>query len=199
MSNHPTPRNFRIALAVFVSMSFLLLCSALPGLCEQTDPACAARMAKWEQVTQELQEKFNAYVTIQQTAAERIVQRPLVERNQGKTIAKQISEALQAKEELLTAKRKECRDILELENQAFEELQGCIENRKSSKTKDGGKLAKKRRGLVDKITLAISEVREVEGSDNGLVYTGGFQDPYGQNLNSYWQNYQQMYRRWWCR
>ncbi len=198
MSNNPLRRSTRIAFVLFLSLSFMLG-SVRSGLSEETDPACAAHMAKWEQIMQDLQEKFNAYATIQHTPSERIVQRPLVEAGQGKTIAKQISEALQAKDDLLSSKRKECRNVLDLESQAFDELRGCTENRKSSKNKDVGKLAKKRRGLVDKITLAISEVREVEGRDSGLVYNEGMQDPYGRSLNSYWQNYQQMYRRWWGR
>jgi hypothetical protein len=198
VSNNPLLRSNGIAFVLFLSLSFLLG-SVTSGMSEETDPACAARLAKWEQIMQDLQEKFNAYATIQQTPAERIIQRPLVEPGQGKTIAKQISEALQAKEDLLSAKRKDCRNVLDLENQAFDELRGCIDNRKPSKNKDTGKLAKKRRGLVDKITLAISEVREVEGRDNGLVYNEGMQDPYGRSVNSYWQNYQQMYRRWWGR
>jgi hypothetical protein len=198
MSSTPIDCKSRVAFTLLVSLA-VLVGLAGPGLSEETDPACAARMAKWEQITQDLQEKFNAYATIQHTPAERIIQRPLVESGQGKSIAKQISEALQAKEDLLGTRRKDCRNLLDLENQAFEELRGCIENRKSSKNKDSSKIAKKRRSLVDKISLAISEVREVEGKDNGLVYTNDFQDPYGRNLNSYWQNYQQMYRRWWGR
>jgi hypothetical protein len=159
---------------------------------------CASSKAKWEQLFQDLRGKLQEFATIQQTPVERIIQRPLVERVEGKTIARQVSEGLQAKEDLLNTKRQECRNVMNLENQAFNEFQGCLQNSRGSKDKDAKGLAKKRQSLIEKAVLALSEVREVEGKDGVLPYSESMQhEPYRRSVNNYWQSYQQMYRRWW--
>lgn len=159
---------------------------------------CASSRAKWEQVFQDLRGKLQDFAAIQQTPVERIIQRPLVERVEGKTIARQVAEGLQAKEDLLSAKRQECRKVMNLENQAFSEFQGCLQNSRGNKDKDSKNFAKKRQSLIEKAILALSEVREVEGKDGSLPYSESMQqDPNNRSANNYWQNYQQMYRRWW--
>jgi len=182
-----------------------LICSmfvAATGHAQETDVSCAARIEKWEQALQDVQDKYNAFVAILQTPAERITQRPIFAASGGKTIARQVSEALQAKDDLLGAKRKDCRSALSQEDELFNELRGCVDGQKSAKNKEVLKLVKKRKGLVDRIALGISEVREVEGKETVMPYTDAMrdmQDPYRRSVNNYWQNYQQMYRRWWGR
>lgn len=179
---------------VFVTL-FLVLASA--GACLSQDD-CASSRTKWEQVSQDLKGRLQDFINIQQTPVERIIQRPLVERVEGKSIARQVSEALQVKEDLLNAKRQECRTMLTLENQAFNEFQGCLQNSRGTKDKDTKSFAKKRQGLIEKAILALSEVREVEGKDTILPYSESMnQDPYSRSVNNYWQSYQQMYRKWW--
>jgi PBP1b-binding outer membrane lipoprotein LpoB len=174
---------------------FLAFVSA--GACFGQDD-CASSRAKWEQVSQDLRGRLQDFISVQQTPVERIIQKPLVERVEGKSIARQVSEGLQAKEDLLNAKRQECRTVMTLENQAFNEYQSCLQNSRSSKDKDAKGIAKKRQGLIEKAILTLSEVREVEGKDTILPYSESMNhDPYRRSVNNYWQSYQQMYRKWW--
>jgi hypothetical protein len=170
---------------------------ALTAPCLPQDD-CSSSRAKWEQVFQDLRGKLQEFAVIQQTPVERVIQRPLVERVEGKTIARQVAEGLQAKEDLLNAKRQECRNVMNLENQTFNEFQGCLQNSRGTKDKDAKNFAKKRQSLIEKAVLALSEVREVEGKDGALPYSESMQqDPNNRSANNYWQNYQQMYRKWW--
>lgn len=179
---------------VFVTL-FLALASSASCL-GQDD--CASSRAKWEQASQDLRGRLQDFISIQQTPVERIIQKPLVERVESKSIARQVSEGLQAKEDLLNAKRQECRTVMNHENQAFSEYQSCLQNSRSSKDKDAKGIAKKRQGLIDKAILTLSEVREVEGKDTILPYSESMNhDPYRRSVNNYWQSYQQMYRKWW--
>jgi len=169
-------------------------------LADDADYRCAVAKEKWEQIFQDLKDKLQNYATIQQTSVERIVQRPIIDRNSDKTIAKQVSDALQVKEEMLNARRKECRNLLNLENQAFGDLQECM-GRKGTKEKDVKNLVKNRQSFVDKAVIALAEVREVEGKETFMPYAdGGYDhDPYRRSVNNQWQGYQQMYRQWWGR
>ncbi|MDQ1238969.1 MAG: hypothetical protein QG577_1154 [Thermodesulfobacteriota bacterium] len=185
----------------FVSFCLLLtiLGGANPGLCQEKDSQCMVLKDKWERLHQELKEKLHGFVSIQQLPVDRIIQRPLVSDNQGKTIAKQIGDALQVKEDLLGEKRRDCLKIIDEENQVFEELQECTSASKNTKNKDFSSLQKNRRAVLDKIVMTLAEVKEVEGRETILPYSEAASqgDPYRQSVNNYWQNYQQMYRRWW--
>jgi PBP1b-binding outer membrane lipoprotein LpoB len=185
----------RLSCVSFLSLFFTFL---LSGPCLSQDD-CSSSRTKWEQVSQELRLKIQEFATIQQTPVERVIQRPLVERVEGKTIARQVSDGLQAKEDLLNTKRQECRNIMNLENQAFNEFQGCLQNSRGSKDKDAKNLAKKRQSLLEKAVITLSEVREVEGKEGTLPYSESMQqDPHNRSVNNnHWQSYQQMYRRWW--
>lgn len=163
------------------------------------DSQCSGQLSRWEKVMQDLKDKVQSYSSLQSTPVERVVQRPIVSNLPGKTIARQISDALQVKDELLNSKRTECRNLLNLENQLFNELQECAQSARSSKNKDFANLAKKRRAFIDRVGISIAEVREVEGQETVLPYEAAYQDPYRRSVNNYWENYQQMYRRWWGR
>jgi PBP1b-binding outer membrane lipoprotein LpoB len=159
---------------------------------------CAAVKGKWEQAFNDLRTRFQEFTTIQQTPVDGLTQKPIAERTDGKTIARLVSEALQAKEEMLNAKRKDCRNLMNSENQAFNELQECGQTGKGSKDKDLKNLAKKRQSFVEKTALTLSEVKEVEGKESASYAEGYQSDPYRRSVNNSWQNnYQQMYRRWW--
>jgi hypothetical protein len=180
-------------------VSFILIVTLSPP-CLSQDANCSSAQMQWEKLFQDLRDKIQDYSTIQQASLERITQRPIVDRTEGKTIARQISEAIQVKEEMLNGKRQECRNLLETEEQAFAEFQRCVDNGRGSKDKEVKNLIKKRQAFVEKAAIAISEVREVEGRDTTLPYVEAMrdqQDPYRQSVNNQWQNYQQMYRRWW--
>jgi hypothetical protein len=181
--------------SVLLLLSFTAVCVA-----EDADSHCAVAKEKWEQIVQQLKENLKNYAAVQQTPVERIIQRPVVERSSGKTIAKQVSEALQVKDEMLNAKRKECRNLINLENQAFSELQDCGKG-KIAKDKDLKNLVKTRQAFLEKAVVALAEVREVEGKETFSPYAdaGNDPDPYNRSVNNRWQNYQQMYRQWWGR
>ncbi|MGB6063335.1 MAG: hypothetical protein WBG50_00905 [Desulfomonilaceae bacterium] len=175
-------------------VSFLLLSPP----CFSQDASCSSARARWEERFQELRDRIQDYSTIQQTSLERLTQHPLVDRTEGKTIAKQISEAILVKDQMLSAKRKECQKLLALEDQAFAEFKRCAGSGRGSRDKEVRNLIKKRQGFVEKAMVALAEVREVEGKGT-LPYmeTMRNQDPYRQSWNNQWQN-QQMYRNgWW--
>lgn len=191
----------RPLLSLILILSVLAFLSAAESCRAQTvDPQCGDAMNRWEKVTDDLKDKLQSYLGVQGTPVERVIQRPIVSDRPGRTIALQISEAVQVKEELLKTKRAECRDLITLENQAFDGLQECAQSIKSSKNKDFSALSKKRRAFIDKVILSIADVREVEGQETVIPYETANQDPYSRSVNNYWQNYQQMYRGgWWGR
>lgn len=182
-------------LSVLMLFSFSAVYAA-----DDAELRCAVAKEKWEQIVQELKDNLKNFAAVQQTPVERLVQRPIVERSSGKTIAKQVSEALQVKEDMLNAKRKDCRNLMNLENQAFNDLQDCS-NRKNNKDKDFKNLVKTRQSFLEKAVVALAEVREVEGKETFSPYAdaGNDYDPYSRSVNNRWQNYQQMYRQWWGR
>jgi len=182
---------------VFVFSLILVVTITSPGLSDDSDARCTAAKGRWEQILQDLKDKLQSYTSIQQTPVDRVLQRPILDTSENKTIAKQISDALEAKEEILNTKRQECRNLLNVESQVYTEVQGCL-NTKNSKDKDLKNMMKSRQALVEKAALAIAEVREVEGKETFVPYDAmGDPDPYRRSVNNYWQNYQQMYRRWW--
>lgn len=183
---------FSVFLTIFVGGTH-------PALCQEKDPQCVALKDKWEKLHHELKEKLQGFVSIQQLPVDRIIQRPLVSNDPAKTIARQIGDALQVKEDMLSEKRRDCFKLVDEENQLFEELQECLSSSRNAKNKDFGSLQKNRRALLDKMVMTLAEVREVEGKETILPYSeaSGQGDPYRQSVNNYWQNYQQMYRRWW--
>jgi hypothetical protein len=186
----------RLLVPLMPVLSFILVVALSPP-CFSQDGDCSSAQIRWEQLFQELRDKIQDYSTIQQTSLERLTQRPIVDRTERKTIARQVSEAIQIKEEILNGKRKECRSVLDLEERAFAEFQRCADNGRGSKDKDVKNLIKKRQAFVEKAAISISEVREVEGKDTYQYEAMRDQDPYRQSVNNQWQNYQQLYRRWW--
>lgn len=160
------------------------------------DTDCDAARAKWEQSFSDLRNRLQDFNTIQQTPVDKLTHRPVLDKTNAKTIARQVAEALAAKEELLNSKRKECHSVMNMEAQTFNEIQDCV---KGAKDKELKNLLKKRQAFVDKAVITLTEVKEVEGTErNSMAYAENAQDdPYRRNVNNYWQSYQQMYRRWW--
>ncbi len=187
-------------LVVLFTVILFSCLSITQSLAQSSETTCTDRRNHWEKVVKDLQENLQSYSAIAQTPVERIVHRPLVDPRAGKTIAAQVAEALQIKEDLLNAKRKECRSILDMENQAFAEFEKCADAAKR-KNKDLTKLAKQRKSLIEKAILMLSEVREVQGEETYSPYSQSakYYDPY-RGGNGYYQNYQQNYGgRWWGR
>jgi hypothetical protein len=185
---------FLIAASLVLPLVFVTPCQS-----QGTDLGCGSVRERWEKVFQDLRDKIQDFSSIQQTPVPRIVARPLYDPNMGKTIASQVGEALQTKEEILSAKRRECRDLMTLEEELFPKMQECGGNGKNSKDKEVKNLVKKRQALLDKAIVITADVREVEGKETVLPYSeamGNQQDYYSRNVNNYWQTYQQMYRRW---
>lgn len=188
------------SLAPMIAAALVLLpVFSAPGQCQSADMGCTSIKERWEKTFQELRDKIQDFSTIQQTPVIRLIQRPLYDVAAGKTIASQVGAALQAKEEILSTKRRECRDMMTLEEELFSRLQDCSGNGKNSKDKEAKNFLKKRQALLEKAIVTIAEVREVEGKETVLPYSeamGNPQDPYSRSVNNYWQTYQQMYRRW---
>ncbi len=177
----------------FALLSILLL----PSGALSQDSQCNEAKTKWEQLNTELHSKLQDFGSIQQTSVERLNQKPVLDRSDSRTIARQVSDSLQIKEEKLDSLRKECRNLMNLENQAFNEMLECGHNGKGSKDKELKNLAKKRQSFLDKSVLLLAEVKEVEGKDTVSYSDANNQDPYRRSVNNQWQNYQQMYRRFW--
>ncbi len=165
------------------------------GLLAQ-DSTCDTARSKWEQAFTDLRNRLQDFNTVQQTPVDKLTHRPVLDKSDGKTIARQVAEALAAKEDLLNGKRKECHSLMNVEAQAFHEVQDCAKGVRDKELKN---LLKKRQAFVDKAVITLTEVKEVEGTErNSMAYAENAQDdPYKRNANNYWQSYQQMYRRWW--
>ncbi len=172
----------------------LSLISVVPSQSENLGPNCDAIRDEWEQSANRLKDKVQEISSFQQTPAARLADRPSVESNSSKSIAKQVGDALQVKENVLSHKRNECKEIMNQENQLFNKLQECLKNGRT-KDKEVKNLAKRRQALIDKAVVAAVEVREVEGRETVLPYSEA-RDDYSRSVNNYWQGYQQMYRGW---
>lgn len=188
----------RAVFAMAIVCQLMVFGLELPSHAQEFSAQCEGLKTKWEGVVQDLSTKLQEYEEIHRCPLEKVVNRPLVDFSSGKSIAKQISEAIQAKESLLSANRKLCQDILRTEAQVYNELEQCVRTKGNDKQ---GKLLKKieksRKQVVEKARLAVVEVREVEGHETA-GYSQAYQSPYGRD-NGYWQQYQQMYRGYWGR
>jgi hypothetical protein len=142
-----------------------------------------------------LKDKIQEISAVQQTSAARLADPALIESSTSKTIAKQIGDALQVKENILSRKKRECKEVMNQEEQLFNELLECTQGGKNSKDKDVKNLVKKRQALIEKAVITVAEVREVEGRETVMPYSEA-RDDYSRSVNNYWQSYQQMYRRW---
>jgi hypothetical protein len=184
---------------LFCGFIMLLLCfwHVVPGWSAGVSD-CLAIKTEWEGMLQELKIRLQEFQALQQMHVEKIIQRPLVDKGENKSIARQVFEALQQKNELLNTKRGECRDLAASEERVFGQFQECVQSGQL-KEKELKALAKKRQSFIDKVQISLAEVQEVEGKDTAIPYSEAMrdQDPYARSVNNYWQNYQQMYRRWW--
>jgi hypothetical protein len=172
-----------------------------PCMAADVDSQCAPVKTRWEMLLQNLKDRLQEFEEIQRAPLQKIVQRPLVDNaTGGKTIAKQISEAIQAKERLLASKREECRTILDAENQVFAEFDQCLRQNPPAKKDERvqKRIEKQRRQLVDKAQIVLIEIRSVEGQNTAIPYSQAYEGPYRRD-DSYWQYYQQMYRGYWGR
>lgn len=149
-----------------------LLSLLSPCWSQSSEVGCEALRDKWEQIFRNLKDTLDQIDQIQNTPVERIIRRPLVVQGpQTKTVARQISEALQIKEDMINEKRKACRELLELEEQAFGPYRDCLNDLRGAGKKEVEKVAKRRRSLLDKSVVALAEVREVEGRDTVTPYS----------------------------
>ena len=181
-----------VLLLILVLLSAI---SVVPSQSQNLGPNCGAIRDEWEQSVNRLKDKVQEISTVQQTSAASLADKPSVGSNSSKTIAKQIGDALQVKENILTHKRNECKEIMTQEGQLFTKLQECLKSGRTTKDRDVKNLVKRRQALIDKAVVASAEVREVEGRETVLPYSEA-RDDYNRGVNNYWQSYQQMYRRW---
>lgn len=188
---------FRIGQLFLPIITFSVLL-VWPAFAQEVDPQCMNLKNQWEQSYLEIKERVDKFMSLEQTPVEKVTKKPLVSAIKGRTIASQVSEALSEKEELLKSIRKETRNLLASENKHFTELQQCSQSVRSSKKSDFSGLLKKRKALLDKVVVCLSEVREVEGKETVIPYTEAYgQDAYRRSVNNQWQNYQDSYRGYW--
>ena len=186
-------KNSKCILVLFV----LLIFAKGSVFAQGSDSNCAQLKDQWEQVYSEIKGKIDGFSALEQTPIEQIIKKPILNPNENKTIAAQISEALQVKESLLAGQRKELRNLINSENKIFSELQRCVQADKSARRKDAGSIAKKRKALLDKAVFTVAEVKEVEGRETVMPYTeASGQDQYRRSVNNQWYNYGDP-RRWW--
>jgi len=184
---------FRLILALGLGLLFI---ASSVAWSQEADLNCAAVKDRWEQTIQKLTVKLEDLEATRRIPLDRVVQRRLVEAGVGKNIARQVSEAIQAKEGILDAKRKECLNLLNAENQAYTEYERCGQDRRGPKKNNFQQMAGKRRTLIQKGQTAIAEVREVEGKDTYAQYVDpwrGQGDVYNRGAETYWQRMNQGY------
>jgi len=194
---------------LWVSAASLVLVTALPGFAEKKASACSEVKNQWEQSVAELKEALRELKSLRKTPVGKIIDRPIVLRSSSKTIAQQVSEALQAKEIVLDRRREKCEKALGREKEGFQQLEVCLTE--ASTSKKGRKLSRltnKRRRMIDNAVALLSKVREVEGRAFVPSYADvwGYGHPQYQLYqqppgapNRYLRQYQQMYRGWWGR
>ncbi len=180
-----------VLLLILASFSIILV---VPCHSENLEK-CNGIRERWEENLNNIKDKIQEISVVQQTPAARLANTAPVESNSSKTIAKQIGDALQVKENILNGKRRECREAMNQEEQLFNEFLGCSQGGKNGKDKDIKNLIKKRQSLIEKAVITVAEVREVEGRETVLPYSEA-RDDYSRSVNNYWQSYQQLYRRW---
>ncbi len=200
-----TSRRAVIFLALVVSA--LTMAPSGPSYSQETGPVCASVVGPWEQVYRDLKAKLAELKSLEQAPASRFINRPLVDLQTDKTIAKQVSEALEAKEALLETRRKECQQLVELEKTLFNKAGPCLQaadaaSKRSRNAKNSSRNIKERNSLLNEVFMASVNVREVEGREQFYPEEGGYppnaMDPAaGQGQRSAWQNYMNMYRGFW--
>jgi len=156
---------------------------------QQNSADCGASQSNWERLIQELKQKVDDFEGIKKTPVEKITKKPLVDSHSDKTIARQIGEALQAKEEQLNSRRKECLGLLNQEEQAFADMERCALGEKGNAKKDSKKLVAARNKLVQKARTLAVEVQEVEGKNSGNYVDSAWRGPYegvSRGMRSYW-------------
>lgn len=176
----------------------LILSTKGSALAQDRESDCDQAKNQWEQLYQEIKEKVDGLNGLDQTPIENIIKKPIVNPNSSETIASQISHALQVKEDLLIAKRKELRNLMNAENKLFAGVQNCLQAEKGNKRKDSSSILKKRRAILDKAIIAMAEVKEIEGRETVMPYSeASGQDQYRRSVNNQWQNQGGGYRGWW--
>lgn len=191
--NNLTQSVFRELFHFVVPVMLFGLLIASPVVAQEVDSQCLPVKSRWEQSYQDIKDRLDKFAAIEQTPVEKVTNKPLVSAVKGKTIASQVSEALSEKEEMLKTLRKETRNLLGSENKFFNELQQCAQSSKS-KNKDFNNVVKKRKALLDKALVCLTEVREVEGKETVMPYTEATgQDAYRRSVNNQWQNYNRGY------
>jgi hypothetical protein len=170
-------------------MCVLFFCAGPVAAQRQPVSDCAAVQANWEKLIQDLKEQIDQFEGIKKTPVEKIIKRPLVEARSDKTIARQVAEALEAKEEQLNARRKECQSLLNQEEQAFADVERCSATEKGGGRKDVKKMMSLRTKIVQKARTLTVEVQEVEGK-NGMNYVdSSYHGPYegmSRGMRGYW-------------
>lgn len=180
--------NSLIVTSGFMLMTVLVF-TAVTVFAQETPTDCDACRAGWEKLVQNLKEKVEQFEAIKKTPVEKITKKPLVDSHSDRTIARQIADALQSKEDQLNTKRKECLSLLNQEEQAFAELERCALGEKGNTRKDAKKLVAARNKLVQKARHITVEVQEVEGKNGQNYVDSSWRGPYegmSRQMRNYW-------------
>ncbi len=196
--------NFRGAW-IILPFAVLSLTPVCWGPAHAEDPAvqCESIVSKWEQVYREMKTKLGDLQSLEQAPVSRFIEGPLVVERSDKPIAAQISAAVEAKEAALEARRKECRYVMELEGTLFEQAQGCVAQtevsaRRGKQNRGPSRIIKERQHLISAGTVALANVREVEGKEQYYPEEASPNPDLNMTNNrSAWQQYMNTYRGFW--
>jgi hypothetical protein len=183
----------------------ILIATVVLGACQLTaaaekdvGSACETSRVRWEDTVKDLKSRISEYDAIKETPLTRVTGRPLVSKDADKPIARQIAEAIQEKEGLLSKKRRECYKALTQENEAFSAFRQCYGDAAGKNRRAAKRLDAKRLKLIKQARIDLAEVREVEGKEQHypqyVDYWRGQPRMYNGRMGDPWQYYRQLYR-----
>ncbi len=168
------------------------------AVAKDVESGCDASRVRWEDTVKDLKSRISEYKAIKETPLNRVTGHALVSKDADKSIARQIEEAIQEKEELLSKKRRECYKALTQENEAFSVFRQCYGEAGGKNRRAVKRLDSKRLKLIKQTQIDLAEVREVEGKERHypqyVDYWRGQPHMYNGRMSDPWQYYRQLYR-----
>ena len=188
---------------ILIATVVLAACQLTAAAEKDVGSACDASRVRWEDTVKDLKSRISEYKAIKETPLTRVTGRALVTKDADKPIARQIAEAIQEKEQVLSKKRRDCYKALTKENEAFSAFRQCYGDAAGKKRRAVKKLDSKRLKLIKHAQIDLAEVREVEGKEQHypqyVDYWRGQPRSYNGRTSDPWQYYRQLYRGYYYR
>lgn len=169
------------------------------GFAEEDAAPCGGVLQAWQAAADEVGRAVSEFNRIEDMSLTDFVQRPLVDVNVGKTIARQVGEAIDAKEKKLNEIRTRCRELLKREAAAHEALDSCMDNEKGRDVRRTIRtVERERKRLIRKALAAVADVKSVEGKEQHYPqYVDSWRGGSGYPQGGYYENYRRMYNSYW--